>query len=141
MGFDLGADIAAQVEAQISESLGTIDFDLIAQHEIQRAIHQAQREIEKARRRVEREQESTEERIRRAQERASRAARRAQERIERRARQWSTSFGTSPYAFGGARAKPKSQATEEEQLAILKMVQSGKISVKEAERLLKALEG
>jgi hypothetical protein len=43
--------------------------------------------------------------------------------------------------FTARRAAPKVQATQEEQLAILKMVQEGTITVEQAEKLLKALEG
>jgi hypothetical protein len=75
--FDFGADIAAEIEAQIAESLGGLDFDAIAQREIEKAMRKAEREIEKARRRAERGRHSAEERMRRAQTQAKGFGRRA----------------------------------------------------------------
>jgi hypothetical protein len=142
MPFDFGADIAAEIEAQIAESLGGLDFDAIAQREIEKAMHKAEREIEKARLRAERQRRSAEERIHRAQEHAARAARRAHERFSSRAHEWRGPFGGTSYSFKVGRDRPaKPKVSQEEQLAILKMVQEGKISIEEAEQLLKALEG
>ena len=139
--FDIDADISAQIEAQIAESLGAIDIDALAHREIEKAMHKAEREIEKARHRAEQQRHEAEQRMHRAQERAARTARRAQEKISRRAHLWTGSFGGRAQGFRAGRVQPKPQATEEEQLAILKMVQEGKISTEQAEMLLKALEG
>ena len=139
--FDLGPDVAAEIEAQIAESLGGLDFDAIAQREIEKAMRKAEREIQKAHERAQRGHHSAQERVRRAQERASRAAQRAHERFSRRGHEWKGPFGGASYTFKFDRGRPsKPKATEEEQLAILKMVQEGKITVEEAEKLIKALE-
>jgi hypothetical protein len=139
--FDFGPDIAAEIEAQIAESLGGLDFDAIAQREIEKAMRKAEREIQKAHERAQRGHRSAEERMRRAQERAARAARRAHERFSRRGQEWKGPFGGASYTFKFDRGRPrKPKATEEEQLAILKMVQEGKITAEQAEQLLKALE-
>ena len=138
-GVDMGADIAAQIEAQIAESLGSIDVDALAHREIEKAMRKAQKEIEKAQQRVERGQARAEERVQRAQERAMRTAHRAQEKISRSHRRDGMFGGSSAFSTAG-RAAPKSQASEEEQLAILKMVQENKITVEDAEKLLQALD-
>jgi hypothetical protein len=139
--FDFGPDIAAEIEAQIAESLGELDFDAIAQREIEKAMSKAQREIQKARERAERGRRSAQERMQRAHERAARAARRAQERFSRRGQEWKGPFGGASYTFKHDRGRPpKPKATQEEQLTILKMVQDAKITAEEAEQLLKALE-
>ena len=93
LGFD--ADFAAQIEAQIAESLGAIDIDALAQREIEKAMRKAEREIEKARRKAEHGRHHIEGRIRHAQERAARAARRAQERVSRRSHRWARMPETS----------------------------------------------
>jgi hypothetical protein len=49
-------------------------------------------------------------------------------------------FGAESMSFSAKRAAPKSPATDEERLMIMKMLQDGKITVQEAEALLKALE-
>jgi hypothetical protein len=139
--YDLGPDIAAEIEAQIAASLGSLDFDAIAQREIEKAMRKAEREIERARERAERGRRSAEERMHRAQERAARAARRAHERFSRRGHEWKGPFGGASYTVKFDRGRPsKPKATQEEQLAILKMVQEGKITVEEAEKLIEALE-
>lgn len=138
-GVDLGADIAAQIEAQIAESLGSIDVDALAHREIEKAMRRAEKEIEKAQQRAHRGRARAEERVQRAQERAMRAARRAQEKISR-SHGRDGMFGGSSAFFTARRAAPKSQASEEEQLAILKMVQENKITVEDAEKLLRALD-
>jgi hypothetical protein len=137
--FDFNEDIAAQIEAQITERLGRIDVDALAQREIEKAMRRAEREIEKAQHRAEQETRHIQERMRRAQERAARAARRAQEKIVRKTRKWHRPSHTSFEFRTGQRAQP-SGPSEEEQMAILQMLHEGKISVQEAEKLLKALE-
>jgi hypothetical protein len=143
MPFDFGPDIAAEIEAQITETLGALDFDAIARREIEKATRKAEREIEKASLRVERGRREAEEQMRRAQERAARAARRAHERFSHRGLFGEGGpFGGATHTFKFERGRPpKPKVSEEEQLAILKMVQEGKITIEEAEQLLKALEG
>ena len=130
----LGESLAAQIEAQIAEHLGELEIDARTQREIDKAIRRAEREVAKAQRRVEREAARGEERARRAQERAARAARRVRDRVARRSRKQGVSFGP-----GRSARAPK--VSEEEQLAVLRMLQEGKISAEQAEMLLQALEG
>jgi DUF4097 and DUF4098 domain-containing protein YvlB len=140
-GVDLGEDLAAQIEAQIAESLGAFDMGGVAQREIEKAMRKAHHEIQRARERAEHDQERAEERLRRAQERAAQAARRAQERIERHRPPRVGLFGKDVNVDLGARHRPRRpKVSDEEQLTILRMVQEGKITTEEAEKLLKALE-
>ncbi|HUT20307.1 MAG TPA: DUF4097 family beta strand repeat-containing protein [Anaerolineae bacterium] len=140
-GVDLGEDLAAQIEAQIAESLGAFDVDGVAQREIEKAMRKAEREIERARERAEHDRERAEERLRRAQEKAAEAARRAQERIARHRPPHVGLFGKDVNVDLGARHRSqRPKVSDEEQLTILRMVQEGKISIEEAEKLLKALE-
>ncbi len=91
------------------------------------------------------------ERIRdRAARQAERAVRRA-ERVARKSRKRGFRFviGDQAVEFGGPRparpprppAPPTDPVTDDERLMILKMVEAGKITVEEAEKLLAALEG
>jgi hypothetical protein len=62
--------------------------------------------------------------------------RNAAERISRRSSRWDwDSFSR------GVPVSPKPQASEEERMMILKMLQEKKITAEEAEKLLSALEG
>jgi hypothetical protein len=137
--FDFNEDIAAQIEAQITERLGRIDVDALAQREIEKAMRKAEKEIEKAQRRAQQETRHIQERMRRAQERAARAARRAQERIVHKGRRWHRPPHSS-FEFRAGQRSRSSGPSEEEQMTILQMLHEGKISVEEAEKLLKALE-
>ncbi|MEW6579710.1 MAG: hypothetical protein AB1435_11010 [Chloroflexota bacterium] len=85
-------------------------------------------------------------------ERAQREALRAAERVRRTMEQWDTKPKRARKAKRvgfileglGTRAAPPPRhdpVTEQERLMILKMVQEGKITIEEAERLLAALEG
>ena len=84
----------------------------------------------------------------RASKRAEEAARRVERHAERHARRWTgrVTFGSSwdlgpkgvPTPPGPPRPEPVS---DEERLAILKMLQEKKITAEQAEQLLKALEG
>ncbi len=151
-GIDVGVDLAAQIEAQIAESLGAFDLGSVAQREIEKAMRKAEREIERAREHAERERQRAEQRLhraeekaqeiaRRAEERAQEAARRAQERIARHRPPDIGLFGKDITVDLGGRHRPhRPKVSDEEQLMILRMVQEGKISTEEAEKLLKALE-
>jgi hypothetical protein len=73
---------------------------------------------------------------RRATRQAEEAMRNAAERISRRSSRWDwDSFSR------GVPVSPKPQASEEERMMILKMLQEKKITAEEAEKLLSALEG
>lgn len=151
-GVDFGADLAAQIEAQIAESLGAFDVGSVAQREVEKAMRRAEREIQRAHEHAQRERERAEERLqraeqkaeemaRRAEERAQDAARRAQERIARHRPPDIGLFGKDVKVDLGARHRPhRPRVSDEEQLVILRMVQEGKISTEEAEKLLRALE-
>ena len=84
---------------------------------------------------------TTEERALKAQEKALRKAQRFQAKFER---EWGSygPRGPSSHRRAPRRAKASRRGpTHDEQLAILKMLQENKISVEEAEGLLKALGG
>ena len=138
--------ISARIEAEIAQHLGKMTLDAATQREIDQAIRRAEQELAQAQQNLERETQRAQERARRAQEKAAQAAKRAQERIARKSRSWGVTFDTGAGLFGPPipqhhkRPKPP-RASTEEQLAILKMLQENKISVEEAEELLKALEG
>jgi hypothetical protein len=148
-GFDAWQtmdSISARIEAEIAQHLAKMSVDATTQREIDRAIRQAEQELAQAQRQLEQETERARERARRAQEKAAQAAKRAQERIARKSRSWGVTIDTGTSLFGPplpqSRHTPQpSRASEEEQLAILKMLQENKISVQEAEDLLRALEG
>ncbi|MFN2156054.1 MAG: DUF4097 family beta strand repeat-containing protein [Anaerolineae bacterium] len=140
-GVDMGADLGAQIEAQIAESLGAFDVGSVAQREVEKAMRKAEREIQRAHEHAQREHERAQERLRRAEEKAQEAARRAQERIERHRPPNVGLFGKDVNVNLGARHRPRRpRVSDEEQLMILRMLQEGKISTEEAEKLLKALE-
>jgi hypothetical protein len=94
-------------------------------------MRQAEREIEKAQRQAEKASQRAERRAQRAQERAQRRATKFQAKYERK---WGT-HARGTHAPKAARQGP----SHEEQLAVLKMLQEGKVSVEEAETLLKAM--
>ncbi|HRQ23722.1 MAG TPA: hypothetical protein PLF42_09885 [Anaerolineales bacterium] len=88
---------------------------------VEQATERAQRKIEAAARRIEHKTRD-----------AERRARRGKGGLE---------IGRWGWDFSGAPKPPKSQASDEERLAILKMLQEKKITAEEAETLLAALEG
>ncbi len=78
------------------------------------------------------------ERVRRAVRRAERkASGKAKRKVTRGKRKTGSSFSWTAPGFDEA----EESATDEERLTILRMVEEGKVSVSEAEALLKALEG
>lgn len=84
----------------------------------------------------------------RAVKRAEEATRRAERHVERQARRWTgkATFGQSwdfgPKGVPASPGVPKSDpVSDEERMAILKMLQEKKITSEQAEQLLKALEG
>jgi hypothetical protein len=83
---------------------------------------------------------------RRAEQRAEEVRRRVEERAEGRVRgKVNVNVGVGRWNWDlspkGAPVPPKPQATEEERLAILKMLQEKKITADDADKLLAALEG
>ncbi len=75
---------------------------------------------------------------RKAEEAARQAARKAEEAERRMNRRGRPNWDVSPK---GVPMPPKPQASEEERMAILKMLQEKKITAEEADNLLSALEG
>jgi DUF4097 and DUF4098 domain-containing protein YvlB len=143
--------LSEQIQAEISQHMGKLnlpDFGALASREVEKAMRQVEREIEKAQRKAEQAARRAQEHARAAEERA----RRAQERAQEKARQFQAKFerkwgpppdagfgahGHAPHGRAAGPSRPKPSA--EEQLAILRMLQEGKISTEEAETLLKAL--
>lgn len=119
---DFVGDILTEVDAKLAEmearfsalgaGLDSFDADRIGER-VRRAVRRAQRKTEQA----------------------ERKAMRAEAKLGRFSIP-KVSFGSE---FGSTSSKP--EVSDEERLAILKMVEEGKISVDEAESLFKALEG
>ncbi len=126
-------NIVARVRDQVAEALSGIPFDEMARVEFERAMNKVERKLERARRKAERAKRKAE----RARRRAEQTRQQAEERIRQahiRARSW---------RWANVRNAPPSSSTrvsEEEQLAVLKMLQENKITVQEADALLQALE-
>ena len=109
-------ELAWRIQQRVADKLATIDLEAIALREAEREVAKAQRMAKKTRRKAER-----------AQEKAQRKVRQHLERETGRGRR---------------RAAGRGQvSSEEERLAVLKMLAEGKISTQEAETLLQALEG
>jgi hypothetical protein len=138
--------VSARIEAEISQHLGRMSVDARTQREIDNALRKAEQELAQAQRHLEQETQRAQQRAKRAQAKAAKAAKRAQQRIARQSRSWGVSVDMGPGLFGPPHphrhpSRPeRPRASAEEQLAILRMLQENKITVEEAEELLKALE-
>jgi hypothetical protein len=164
-GAALGAGLSEEISRQIEESLRAIDFGAMGEQinaEMERAMSQlrvklegvdwdrigqrTQRSVERAMERMQRDIDRLTEKAARRQEKLERMAERAareRERMERTGQGWTgrqqwRATGASYSGFEGA-DEPRANL-DQERLAILKMVEEGKISSAEAERLLDALE-
>ncbi len=156
---DFGQRISEQVKAQIDAQMEAMARQLDAQMErlssmVGRAglsANQAERVVENARAASERATTQAQEKIRRAQERLERKLEAVRQRNEARARasenreqaRTRRSWGSdrSSTAVPSVPQQPaKPQATDEERLAILRMLEQKKITIEEAEKLLSALE-
>jgi hypothetical protein len=116
-------ELASRIQQHVAEKLAKIDFEAIAHHEAEKARRQAERETARAQRMA---------------EKARRKAERAQQKAQKKM-MWHLEWDTGR---GRSRMARRSQvASEEERLAVLKMLAEGKISTQEAETLLQALEG
>ena len=93
---------------------------------VDQATQRAQRKVEEAARRID-------QKTREAERRASRAGR---SKVALEVGRWNWDFAPK-----GVPMSPKPQVSDEERLAILKMLQDKKITAEEAEKLLSALEG
>ena len=116
-------ELASRIQQRVADRLAKIDFETIARREAEKARRQAEREAAKAQRLAEK-----------ARRKAERAQRRAQKKMK-----WHFEWDTGR---GSQRTAGRSQASsDEERLAVLKMLAEGKISAQEAETLLQVLEG
>lgn len=109
------AELSAELEARagiIEERTAMLSERIRSQ--IERRLNIARREVERAQRRIERE--------------AERAAR-------------DPHHSTISFSFGGPASRRAEPVSEQERMAILKMLEEGRITVQEAENLLSALEG
>lgn len=115
-------DLAWRIQQRVADKLSKIDFEAIALREAERARRQAEREASRAQKAV---------------EKARRRAEEAREKASRR-RHWHFEWESGPPA--PKRPKRSAKVSEEERLAVLKMLAEGKISASEADTLLEALE-
>ncbi len=134
VGAEFGESIAAQVEAQVAEQLGEMNFDELARVEMEKVMSRLQRDLAKIQRKAQEHSRRAEELARKAREKARRGQARAQRAAQRQARR----MHGSGRKHAGRRARPK--VSPEEQMSILTMLQEGQITPQEAEVLLKALE-
>lgn len=116
-------ELASRIQQRVAKKLAKIDFEAIARREAEKARRQAERETVKAQRIAEQ-----------ARRRAERAQKKAQKKMVWRF-EWDAGRGSQRTA-GQSKA-----SSDEERLAVLKMLAEGKISTQEAETLLQALEG
>ena len=116
-------DLAWRIQQRVADKLSTIDLEAIARREAEKARRQVEREVAKAQRVAEK-----------TRRKAERVQQKAQQKV-RRHFEWDAGRGRR-------RTAGRDQASsEEERLAVLKMLAGGKISTQEAETLLQALEG
>ena len=116
-------DLAWRIQQRVADKLSTIDLEAIARREAEKARRQVEREVAKAQRVAEK-----------TRRKAERVQQKAQQKVRRRF-EWDAGRGRR-------RTAGRDQASsEEERLAVLKMLAEGKISTQETETLLQALEG
>lgn len=140
--LDLGIQIEEEMEARlstieekISQQLDGLDERIKARTE--HFASQAERFADRAQRQAQRTAERVRKNIERQQTKSKRGGHSARIEFGR---------GTPPIEFGWgappppAPPKPSEPISEQERLLILKMVQEGKITIEEAERLLAALD-
>jgi len=128
---DFGERIAAQVEECVAKCLEGLNIEEMVSFKIEKAMHK----VEKATQRAHEHAQRAQERAQRVQERAQRAA----ERAARKAHQVHIKVDATPDETESAESP--APASEEGRLAILQMLQEGKITASQAEILLQALEG
>lgn len=155
---DFGQQIAQQVESQIQSQMADVTRRINEQmaHLSDRlgragfSPEETERIVEQARRTGDNATDRAQEKMRRAQEKLERKLeahrRRSEGRVQaatdRRTRRqsWGFEWPAAPTPPAPP-APPRPQATEEERLLILRMLEQKKISLEEADRLLSALEG
>lgn len=154
-GDDFGERIAAEVEAKVGARLAEVERELNMQFgnlklnlsglggvDAERIAARVRRAAEATRRRDEAARRKAETLSRKA-EALQRKAEQISERAGRR-KSWGFTFTMPPRAPAPPtppRAPGVEPVSEDERLAILRMLEQGKISVAEAEKLLAALEG
>jgi DUF4097 and DUF4098 domain-containing protein YvlB len=116
-------ELAWRIQQHVADKLSKIDFEAIARREAERARRCAERETARAQRMAEK-----------AQRKAERTQQKAQKKVMWHM-EWDTGHGRR------RTARRRQAASEEERLAVLRMLAEGKISTQEAETLLQALEG
>ncbi|MCC7358591.1 MAG: hypothetical protein IT317_03890 [Anaerolineales bacterium] len=152
----------ADFERQLNEKLAGLNTGTVhlkAEELAAKARRVAERQAEQAKRRLERQGETARRHAEAAQRRAEQQAERARRQAEaaqrraevftRRSRSgstWSVGFAAGPRppappAPPNPPAPPAAPVSDEERMTILRMVEQGKISVEDAEKLLAALEG
>jgi hypothetical protein len=159
-GPSLGSGLGEEISRQIEESLRAIDLEAVGQEisaEMERAMSRLRIKLEsvdweRVGRRTERSLERAMERMQRDIDRLTEKAQRRQEKLERMAqraahekeRMERAGSGPSEHAgtyFAGYRESDEpGPSLDQERLTILKMVEQGKITSEEAEKLLDALE-
>ncbi len=148
MAEELSAHIGAQIESQLAQfeqqlnarlaGLGAVGGVGVNAEDISERVRRAtERAADTARRKAEAARRRAQSKIQAGQRRAERHAAHA---VRGKHAAWSfpTSFTSKPFT---PPAPPSEPITDEERLSILRMVEQGKISVAEAEKLLAALEG
>ena len=140
--FDFDPEaIAEMVRAHVTTGLGALDVEERVLHEMDRGLQQAEKARAKAERAAERAQAKVERAAERARARAERVEERARRRAERQAKKASKRWRVKWGRKRTASHQPSEPVTEEERLAVLKMLEAGKITIAEANTLLEALEG
>ncbi len=145
---DLAEEIIHQIDQQMASLEARLNEHLAGFSEISGSAGLPAEEIDGI---VEQAREASQRAALQAQQKARKAAQRAQERLERKlekARRKSRGRGQGVAGWRwGARAGRASldpqpeEASDQERVLILKMLEDGQISLEEAEQLLAALEG
>jgi hypothetical protein len=136
----LGAEIEEQIASGLATAMEGLDHSEIASREIEKAMRQVEREIDKAQRNAERAAERARDSARRAEERARKAQEKALERAKKLQAKVERRWTSRESSRRPSRARPAHKGPSgDERMAVLNMLQAGKISTEDAERLLKAL--
>jgi hypothetical protein len=136
--------LAHQLEARLAEFGSSEDIAARIHEKVTRAMQKAEEKITRALAEADRRAREAEERAARMAEReqtrgAMRAAR-MEERQQRRGSMRPAPMPPPPPPPPPPRPK-RAPVTEEERMQVLRMVENGKISIEQAEQLLKALNG
>jgi hypothetical protein len=149
------AEHIAEVEKEINERFSHLNIDLsgLTGIDAERIAQRARRAAEAAQRKQEETQRKVQAKVEAAQRKAEAYQRKAERMAERggRRRSWGFNFTIPtpptpprpPMGFAAIRTQPPAgdPVSDEERMAILRLVEQGKITASEAEKLLAALEG